>query len=353
MGMGGGFRWYRAPVWLYRCLRPSTWRHTDLVRRPLNHDFEPAREDETFRLLFFGDLMRMKNDAVPRVDPALRELLSGADLVIGNCEAPVTLTSGRRRFIFQMPESFVRAVLEELGVDPQRCVLSVANNHIGDQGEEGLNTTLKYLKGIGVTPIGNYRAEECPLERIVCGRLALGIVAWTFGVRQDVFRASPGVWRVQHVTEQAWLDMKKAEEIDCLIGTPHWEREFQHFPRPETQALAWRLIESGFDVLVGHHPHVVQPVEWVDGGLCLYSVGGLTMPVSLLRMSWPARLAGIFEVRLRASGPDRGRIVGYTFHPVVHEMVSEHGVSLVPLEKAEQRLGKRLGRRLGVLFQRP
>jgi poly-gamma-glutamate capsule biosynthesis protein CapA/YwtB (metallophosphatase superfamily) len=350
---GGERRRYHAPFWLYRCFWPSTQRHTDLVRRPLSHDFEPAREDETFRLLFFGDLMRMKNDAVPRVDSALRELLGSADLVIGNCEAPVMLASSRRRLVFQMPKSFVRAFLEELGVDPRRCVLSVANNHIGDQGEEGLSATLEHLRGIGVTPVGNYRAGEYPLERVICGRLTLGITAWTFGVRQDVFQASPGVWRVQHVTEQPWSGIKEAEGIDCLIGTPHWEYEFQHFPRPETQALAWRLVESGFDVLVGHHPHVIQPMEWVNGGLCLYSIGGLATPVSLLRMSWPVRLAAIFEVRLRASGPDRGRVVGYTLHPVVQDVVSEDEVSIVPLEKAKRRLSKRIERRLGILFQLP
>jgi poly-gamma-glutamate capsule biosynthesis protein CapA/YwtB (metallophosphatase superfamily) len=335
--------------WLYYHLRPSIKNYTQLSLHPLSHKFDSFQGEKTCRLFFLGDIMCIKHDKVPKVDPALREMLSGADLVIGGCEAPVThksvIPNARYLIIFQMAEDFLHALLEQLGVNPGKCVLSVANNHIGDQGKEGLAATLKHLDSIGITPVGDFRSGEPPVVKIALKELVLGISAWTHWLNCDIFQKNSGVWRTRDVSEHSWLETKKHQGIDCLIGLPHWEYEFQHFPRAETRVLAHQLVQGGFDILVGHHPHVVQPVELLSGSICLYSIGDLCG----FHLSWPNQLVSIFEVHVCSSGSNRGQVAGYTLHPFVQVTTGDE-VSIVPLEKAPVNLKKKLENRLELLF---
>lgn len=324
-----------------------------MVARPRSHEFEPEGS-ETVSILFVGDLMCMGNDRVPDIDPRLRALVSSADLVIGNCEAPVTRSSARPDasylFAFEMAEEYLRTFLERLGVRRGRCVLSVANNHIGDQGRQGLEATLRRLRSLGVTPVG-HRTRDGPIVSVRVGAVGVTVAAWTNWMNQDVFDAGEGVWRtdqIAQIPERAWAERKENLATDCLIGSPHWDYEFRHFPASETRALARRLMGDGFDLLVGHHPHVVQPIEWLDGGICLYSVANLNGPTSLL-VSWPSRLLGVFEVRLMAAGRFRGRVAGYTMHPFV-QLGRKRDVSIVPLDGAPRRLRLKLEERLRLVY---
>src|SRR5690349_552752 len=86
--MASPYPWHYTLRWLYYYRHPSTKRHSDLAPMPRSQDF-PHAPGRIARIFFFGDLMCMKRDEVPAIDPSIRALLSGADLVIGNCEAPV------------------------------------------------------------------------------------------------------------------------------------------------------------------------------------------------------------------------------------------------------------------------
>ncbi len=350
--MGSPYPWHYTVRWPYYYVRPSVRRHTRINARPSTHAFGCSSTLKEHRLVFFGDMMCMRHDRIPAVDPALRGLLSSADLVIGNCEAPVTLRASRPDaaylIVFKMSEEFVRGFLGELGIEPSRCVLSIANNHIGDQGQDGLRSTIRHLQAVGATVIGQIGDATSPLTVVNIGALRVGLVAWTHWLNREVFADDEGIWRTTHITKWAWPDAKESAAVDCLVGTPHWDYEFQHFPHAETQKVAHELMHNGFDLLVGHHPHVVQPIEEVGRSVCLYSIGNLNGP-SLPYIAWPLRLASIFEVRLVASGPDRGRIASYTLHPFV-QVAAGDTVSIVPLEKAPAALRHKLERRLNELF---
>ncbi len=308
----------------------------------------------TVRLLFVGDLMCMARDRVPEVDRRLRELVRSADLVIGNCEAPIARSRHRPhasyRFTFDMAEEYLETFLVRLGADPARTVLSVANNHIGDRGPRGPLETVRRLERLGVTPIGQ-RVTDGPIVTVRAGTVNLAIVAWTHWLNRDGIAGAGGVWRAEDVAafpESHWGAMRERTNADCLIGAPHWGLEFHHFPNGPIRRFARRMCHAGFDLLVGHHPHVLQPVEWHGRGVCLYSVGNLNGPKSLLA-SWPSRLLGVFEVRLCATGSERGRIASYRLHPFVQRRLSR-GVRLVPLDRMPLRQQARLERRLRLLY---
>jgi len=353
---GPGFSPYPWPDtlrWPVFYLRPSTKRRSAVVPRPSAHRFS-SQPSEPVRLLFLGDLMCMGRDRVPRVDERLRRLIASADLVLGNCEAPITHAHVRPNasygFTFDMAEEYLGTLLQRLGVRPGRCVLSVANNHMGDLGPRGLPETLKRLRGLAVMPVGA-RAADGPTVQVQVRGVRLAIAAWTHWMNREVFEGDNRVWRVEEVDAipaRAWSETKERLGAHCLIGTPHWDYEFCHFPAQATREFAQRMIGRGFDLLVGHHPHVLQPIEWLAGGICMYSVGNANGPRSLL-LRRSSKLFGAFEVQLVPTGRLRGRVAAYRLHPFV-QYGRGRTVYLTPLEAAPRGLRAKLETRLRLLY---
>jgi poly-gamma-glutamate synthesis protein (capsule biosynthesis protein) len=337
-------------------------RRTRFTARPAIHR-SPVASDQlsgrTVRLVFFGDLMCMPGDRVPEVSPDLRALIEAADFVIGNCEAPVTAelprSSARYAFTFRMAERYLQQFLERLGAAPDRCALSVANNHAGDQGPAGLEQTLECLARLGVTPVGA-RTRAGPATVLDVAGLRIAVKAWTHWMNREAFAPDSGPWRPGDLDRLAASGEGKAPGADFRIGLPHWDHEFCHYPCAATRERALRCLDSGFDLLVGHHPHVLQPIEWVGHGVCAYSLGNLNGPPLLLR-SAPSRLLGVLEVELGAAATFRAAVDTapdvalrmYRLRPFVQECHGS-GVRLVPLAAAAPRLRHRLERRLGRLF---
>ena len=329
---------------------------TSLTLRPAHHRFHlpPTR---AVRLLFVGDLMCMRSDRVPEVCSELHSLVRRADLVIGNCEAPVVgdcpRPDARYLFRFQMAEAYLASLLDRLGVETRRCVLSVANNHIGDQGAAGLSETLRRLRGLGIIPVG-VREGSDPSIRLEAGDVRISLTAWTRWMNREFPVAGVGVWRAREIDRfgsHAREGSATRARADLRIAFPHWDLEFRHFPSAETTRSARRLAAAGFDLIVGHHPHVLQPVEWLAGSVCLYSVGNLNGPTALLR-SWPSRMLGAFEVEVSAAGPRRGQITAYRLHRFAQRR-TRSGVRLSSLSELAPRVRRRLEQRSGMLYPGP
>jgi len=329
---------------------------TSLTLRPAHHRFHlpPTR---AVRLLFVGDLMCMSSDRVPEVCSELRDLIRRADFVVGNCEAPVvgdrTRPDARYLFRFRMAEAYLSSLLDRLGVETRRCVLSVANNHIGDQGAAGLSETLHRLRGLGIIPVG-VREGSDPSIRLEAGDVRISLTAWTRWMNRELPDTGVGVWRAKEVDRfgsRSRVGGAPSARADLRIAFPHWDREFCHFPSAETTRSARRLAAAGFDLIVGHHPHVLQPVEWLAGSVCLYSVGNLNGPTALLR-SWSSRMLGAFEVEVSAAGPRRGRIAAYRLHRFVQRRTRD-AVRLSTLSELAPQARRRLEQRAGVLYPGP
>jgi poly-gamma-glutamate capsule biosynthesis protein CapA/YwtB (metallophosphatase superfamily) len=329
---------------------------TSLTLRPAHHRFHlpPTR---AVRLLFVGDLMCMSSDRVPEVCSELRDLIRRADFVVGNCEAPVvrdrTRPDARYLFRFRMAEAYLSSLLDRLGVETRRCVLSVANNHIGDQGAAGLSETLHRLRGLGIIPVG-VREGSDPSIRLEAGDVRISLTAWTRWMNRELPDAGVGVWRAKEIDRfgcRSRVGGAPSARVDLRIAFPHWDREFCHFPSAETTRSARRLAAAGFDLIVGHHPHVLQPVEWLAGSVCLYSVGNLNGPTALLR-SWPSRMLGAFEVEVSAAGPRRGQIAAYQLHRFVQRRTRD-AVRLSTLSELAPQARRRLEQRAGMLYPGP
>jgi poly-gamma-glutamate synthesis protein (capsule biosynthesis protein) len=191
----------------------------------------------------------------------LTPYLQAADLALANLESPLAIDSRQNLQLstFQpynlcAPPERVR-FLAEAGLD----LLSLANNHSLDCGEEGLAATRYTLHAAGLTALGS--AGE-PVYRTING-LRLAFLAF-----EDVSAPLDG--------EAAAQLIRGAHDTGALvIVSIHWGMEYQGGPSERQCQLAQQFVDAGAVLIWGHHPHVLQPAEWFNDGktLILYSLG--------------------------------------------------------------------------------
>jgi poly-gamma-glutamate synthesis protein (capsule biosynthesis protein) len=331
--------------WLPRLLKPSLAGDTG--------DFSPMEQrllaaGPTARLVFLGDISAVANAEPPEIDPALWEVIAAADLVVANCESPlvehqsfpVARRLGTRH---AMTPVFLDEVIAAAGIDPAKLVLSLANNHVLDQGISGFEETVSALQKRGVTTIG--AAGDGLVRRIEVGPLSVGFLAFT---RWRNASAQGFAGRVTMADDiGGWR--RHAGAIDLVCAVPHWDLEFRHFPGDETRALARRLGEEGAGLIVGGHAHVVQPVERFSGTLVAYGLGdflGTALPWS----PWPLRIGAMLAVEVSTDAATRGKIAAYRIVPFLRERQGRHE-RLVAMEAAEASVTESVRRRLEQIFR--
>jgi poly-gamma-glutamate capsule biosynthesis protein CapA/YwtB (metallophosphatase superfamily) len=330
--------------WLPRFLKPSLGGDIKGFASAAGTLMDPLPERPA-RLAFVGDISAVANRSAPECDPAIRALLGAADLVIGNCESPIVdrpsavlgTTLGTHH---AMSERFLDGALAAVGIPREKLVLSLANNHVLDQGIAGFDETVAALKRLGIRTIG--LAANGPVQPVKVGPLTLGLAAFTLwrNADADLFEG-----RVSMDSDPVcW----PREGVDLLCAVPHWDWEFRHFPRAETRALARRLAGQGVGLIAGHHAHVLQPVERIDRTIVAYGLGDF-LGTAFARQPWPGRIGGIFVADVSAEADTRGTIVSYQMHPFMRLRADDHE-RLVPVETLEGRVRGNVEGRLRAIF---
>ncbi len=160
-----------------------------------------------------------------------------------------------------------------------------ANNHSCDKGLKGINNTIDIFEKYKIPHTGTFKNEESrnntyPSIQIING-LKIAILDYTYGTN---FIAIPEPSIVNMIdTVQIKKDLKTASDSlpDAILVCMHWGIEYQREPNQEQKDLANFLFENGTDVIIGSHPHVVQPIELVNfnyknknkTGLVIWSLG--------------------------------------------------------------------------------
>nr|WIE93817.1 CapA family protein [Mesorhizobium sp. WSM4875] len=334
--------------WLPRFLKPSLGGDRNGFAAPAATLMVPT-PTQTVRLAFIGDLSAVANRRVPECDPAIAALLASADLVVGNCESPIverpSAVAGTRLGTHHaMSERFLADALAGVGIARDRLVLSLANNHILDQGVAGVDETVAALKRLGIRTIGT--AAGGPVQHQAAGPLTIGFAAFTLWRNADEaeFRA-----RISMAGDPAEWPLGILANVDLLCAVPHWDWEFRHFPRPATRALARRLAGYGVRLIAGHHAHVVQPLERIGDALVAYGLGDF-LGTAFARQPWPGRIGSILVVDVRTDAAARGKIAAYKLHFFMRLAKGGHE-QLVPVEALKEELLKRkVTERLSAIF---
>ena len=202
-----------------------------------------------------------------------RGVLKGADLSFANLECPLSNRGlpQKRRFLFRSDPKLAN-VLRSNGFD----VISLANNHVLDYGRDAMLDTIGAVRKAGLTAVGAGKdAADAGRVRVVkVNGLRVGFVA-------HVDLATIGVIRLDDKPTVAGADSGSlARQIraaktrcDVLVVSFHWGVEYMKRPTERQKMLSHLCIHSGADLILGHHPHVLQPVETYKGKPIAYSLG--------------------------------------------------------------------------------
>lgn len=292
------------------------------------------------RLVAVGDILMHQDvkaaaqreaQGFPALWADLVPLFQGADIAFGNLETPVAPATGRPGvpFQFNAPEALPGA-LRASGF----TVLSVANNHAFDQGPRGLRETLDRLRAERLVALGS--GEDRPsaerLQIVERQGLKVAFLGFTDIFNVDLNRKATEPWVRRLDLDPALAAVREARtQADLVVVSVHWGNEYQRQPTKRQRDIARQLVAAGCDLVLGHHPHVLQPAELMESAgrkaLVAYSLGNFIsnqdrmyradlFPVAGGDSRDGAALQAVFEQRQDAAGRSRTVLAEASFEPL-------------------------------------
>lgn len=243
-----------------------------------------ALPPQRVRLFFGGDVMQHlpQVEAARRGDgfdytpvfAALAPRMRAADLAVVNLETTLTARDRYTGYpMFRSPVALADA-LRAAGVD----VAVLANNHCCDGGAEGIRTTIRELDRCGIRHTGVF-ADSADYRRnhpllLEHGGVRIALLNYTYGTNGLPVPAGTLVNRIDTVRMAADLAAARSA-ADFVVAFMHWGNEYERREHPQQRLLAAFLRRHGADIIVGSHPHVVQPWRADSTQVVLYSLGNL------------------------------------------------------------------------------
>lgn len=286
---------------------------------------EPIPEDINIKMSVIGDIMchdsQYKDAYVKDSDSYdfsyvfsdIQKYIQTADIAVGNLE---TTFAGKERGYsnyptFNTPEQLAYN-LKTLGID----VLSTANNHSLDKGYKGLVSTLDFLDDAGIAHTGTYRSEEEQNQILVQNvkGITMAFLSFTYGTN-GIPVPSGKDYCVNLIDEDLILkqiNLAKQQNPDMICVFMHWGVEYQTKQNKTQENLAQFLFKNGVDVILGGHPHVLQPMEkreiTLEGGttkdgFIIYSLGNFISGQNKL----PRQSSAILDLGITKNG-ETGKI---------------------------------------------
>jgi len=240
---------------------------------PLKYEarkIEIVKKQEPIRFLFVGDIMLDRNvgkviesDGFDHLFSTLpKDFFNNYDLVGANLESAVT----------ESGEHYAPYNKYDFAISPERLskltdvgfnFFTIANNHIADQGLNGIEETREFLDLAKIDHVGcnDKQVGDCSVKIVEIESKKIGMAG--FSMVYGLF------------DQEKALDLiaKLASSTDLVIVNIHWGVEYEHYKNKTQENLAHKLIDAGADVIIGHHPHVVQGMEVYKSKLIFYSLG--------------------------------------------------------------------------------
>lgn len=230
----------------------------------------PPVEERGLRLIAVGDIMMHTPVSASALQPDggydfrphfkyIRPIFKNYDLVLGNLETPLAGGALSGYPAFNGPDELTDG-LKWAGFS----ALTLANNHSLDKGWKGLYRTAELVRERGFKYVGAYLSAEDRAEaRLVsAGGVTAGLLGYTYGVNGAIKYPNDETWRLNVVDQDiilADLAGLKAAGADFAIINIHFGDEYHRVPNKKQLDLVDALFQGGADLIIGHHPHVVQP----------------------------------------------------------------------------------------------
>ncbi len=231
---------------------------------------------------------------------AVAPLIEHAEIAVGNLEC----------LLAPAPPGVSRYRGDQMRGDPEyaanlkRCgftALSVANNHAMQHGKSAFDSTVRALQSAGISCLGLRGSDgwcAAPVTQTTRSGLRVGLLGYSWRPRQ--YDPSEPQY-AEGDADAAANDVRRLRrETDAVIVSLHWGEEFLGSPSVKEIADARRIVDAGASVVVGHHPHVLRPIERYGSGVICYSLGNF---VSDMVWDEALRTGGVLRCRLSREGP--------------------------------------------------
>lgn len=202
----------------------------------------------------FDAFYQMKNDP-GYFFQNVKDIFTADDLTVANMEGTLTTSNDRQQktFAFKGNPSYTE-ILTQGGVE----ATNLANNHSHDYGDQSYEDTIQYLEADGITTFGYDRTAVMDVKGIKVGLIG-------------IYELKDGLGRQQQVIDT--IREVKDQGAQVIIVSFHWGTEKSNIPDDIQKTLAHLAIDWGADLVVGHHPHVLQGIEKYQGKNIVYSLG--------------------------------------------------------------------------------
>ncbi len=202
----------------------------------------------------FDAFYQMKNDP-GYFFQNVKDIFTADDLTVANMEGTLTTSNDRQQktFAFKGNPSYTE-ILTQGGVE----ATNLANNHSHDYGDQSYEDTIQYLEAAGITTFGYDRTAVMDVKGIKVGLIG-------------IYELKDGLGRQQQVIDT--IQEVKDQGAQVIIVSFHWGTEKSNIPDDIQKTLAHLAVDQGADLVVGHHPHVLQGIEKYQGKNIVYSLG--------------------------------------------------------------------------------
>jgi poly-gamma-glutamate synthesis protein (capsule biosynthesis protein) len=272
-----------------------------------------AQDTTRLSLLFLGDIMQHDSQISDAYDPATKKYdykpcfqfvkpyTQSVDLAIGNLELTLAGPPYKGYPQFSAPDELLHA-LKDMGMD----VLVTANNHCVDTGKKGLERTIQMLDSLKIPHTGTFVDEVAKLNEhpliIRKNGFNLAVLNYTYGTN-GMPVTKPNIVNLID-TAVMRKDIQKARRMkpDMIIVFTHWGSEYQSLPSKWQKDITEHCFKHGAQLVIGAHPHVLQPMEWrkeknqlvayslgnfVSGQRKRYTDGGAMITMELEKVTFP------------------------------------------------------------------
>ncbi|KRE59764.1 CapA family protein [Paenibacillus sp. Soil750] len=213
-----------------------------------------------------------------RIFSGVSNLLQAPDILVANQE---TMIGGKDLRLssyptFNSPHEIGDA-LKVAGVD----VVTIANNHALDRGEKVIQSALTYWDTLGIPYTGAFKSQNDRdnVRTVTRNEITFSFLSYTYGTN-GISTPKGKPFLVNRIDDsQIRTDVEQAKQLsDVIVVALHWGNEYQRFPDASQTSLAQKLANMGVHIIIGNHPHVLQPPAWVEGkqghrAFVVYSLG--------------------------------------------------------------------------------
>lgn len=268
-------------------------------------------EDAVVTATFVGDIMLgryvehvMEQHGEEFIYKYVEPYFQISDYISGNFEHPVTTSDE-----YEKADKYIHLDAAPTTVNTLKKmnfnVLNLANNHTMDYGQDGLWDTLEAFSNADLNLVGAGSSLEDAMDRIAyteTNHLTIATLGFT-DVYAEGFSANDYRGGVLPLDPTIFIPMiaEASEEADLVVVHAHWGQEYDDQPTTRQQEMAKAMADAGADIVIGHHPHVLQNIEVYNDTVIFYSLGNFVFDQGWTR----TRSSAIVQYHLLEDGTGR------------------------------------------------